>query len=229
MGRDAGQTTTMVDRYLPALDDFALNEVEAKAVEKALKTAKPWDWKPEDEGERLALKRAKDRILAYHLQRHGGNCCYCRTNLNGAGPYMTDREHVLPKGKPVYKPFSYAMWNLAAACKRCNMQFKRKGDAFVVDADDPEKFQDSENYRFVHPNFDAYSEHLIRMTAQVDTKNIVMFIKTVGSEKAVYTHEFFGLDELQIDSFDQAQGSSAEKVETDLAAKVRSLAKQFGQ
>jgi hypothetical protein len=219
----------MVDRYVPALVDFVLDEEETNAVQKALETDKPWDWVSEDVGEQLALKRAKDRILAYHLQRHGGNCCYCRTNLNGAGPYMTDREHVLPKGKPVYKPFSYAMWNLAAACKRCNMQFKRSGDTFVVDADDPAKFQDSENYRFIHPNFDEYGEHLIRFTAQVDTKNIVIFTKAAGSEKAVYTHGFFGLDELQVDSFDKAQGLVTETIETDLAAQVRSLAKQFGQ
>lgn len=219
----------MVDRYLPALVDFTLEDEEDKAIQKALKAAKPWDWVSEDEGERLALKRAKDKMLSYHLRRHGGNCCYCRTNLNGAGPYMTDREHVLPKGMPVYKPFSYAMWNLAAACKRCNMQFKRKGDAFVVDANDPAKFQDSENYRFIHPNFDSYSEHLMRVTAQVDTRNIVMFIKTDGSEKAFYTHEFFGLDKLQVDSFDRAQGVGVESNESDLAVQVRTLAKQFGQ
>lgn len=219
----------MADRYLPALADFALDEEEANAIEKALATATPWDWVAEDGDERQALRRAKDRILAYHLQRHGGNCCYCRTNLNGAGPYMTDREHVLPKGKPVYKPFSYAMWNLAAACKRCNMQFKRRGDAFVIDTDDPTKFQNSENYRFVHPNFDAYGEHLTRVTAQVDTKNLVMFIATNGSEKAVYTREFFGLDELQVDSFDQAQGLAAENAETEIADRVRTLAKHFGQ
>lgn len=219
----------MVDRYLPALADFALDEEEAKAVEKALEAASPWDWVPEDGGGQLALRRAKDRILAYHLQRHGGNCCYCRTNLNGAGPFMTDREHVLPKGKLVYKPFSYALWNLAAACKRCNMQFKRKGDAFVVATDNPAKFQDSETYRFIHPNFDAYGEHLMRVTAQVDTKNIVIFIRTGGSDKADYTREFFGLDELQVDSFDQAQGLVAENADTDLAVQVRTLAKQFGQ
>lgn len=219
----------MVDRYLPALDDFALEDEEAIVVEKALRRAKPWDWVPDDEGEQLALRRAKDRILAYHLRRHGGNCCYCRTNLNGAGPYMTDREHVLPKGKPVYKPFSYAMWNLAAACKRCNMQFKRKGDAFVVDTDDPAKFQNSENYRFIHPNFDAYGEHLIRVTAQVDVKNIVKYMKVGLSDKADYTREFFGLDQLQIDSFDQAQGLVEEAADTDLALQVRTLAKQFGQ
>jgi len=219
----------MVDRYLPALADFALDEEEDNAVEQALKTEKPWDWVPEDAGERLALRAAKDRILAYHLQRHGGNCCYCRTNLNGAGPYMTDREHVLPKGKPVYRQFSYAMWNLAAACKRCNMQFKRKGDAFVFDTDDLAKFQDSENYRFIHPNFDAYDEHLKRMAVQVDTKNIVIFSSVEGSEKAVYTRDFFGLNELQVDSFDQAQGVVVENAETDIAAQVRALAKQFGQ
>lgn len=219
----------MVDRYLPLLADFALDEEEANAVGNALETAKPWDWVPEDGGEQLALRRAKDRILAYHLQRHGGNCCYCRTNLTGAGPYMTDREHVLPKGKLSYRPFSYAMWNLAAACKRCNMQFKRKGDAFVIDTDDPTKFQTSDNYRFIHPNFDAYGEHLTRMTAQVDTRNLVIFIETNGSEKAVYTREFFGLDELQVDSFDEAQGLVAENAETALVAQVRTLAKQFGQ
>ncbi|RVH05165.1 HNH endonuclease [Sinorhizobium meliloti] len=219
----------MVDRYLPALADFELDTDEATAVEKALETEKPWDWTPEDEGELMALKSAKDKILAYHLTRHGGNCCYCRLNLNGAGPYMTDREHILPKGKAIYKQLSYAMWNLAAACKRCNMQFKRSGHAFVVDADDPVRFQDSENYRFVHPNFDVYSEHLIRLEAQVDTKNLVIFVKSAGSEKAAYTHDFFALRELQVDSFDRAQGLDGKVLETELAVKVRDLAKQFDQ
>lgn len=219
----------MADPYLPALEDFELNADEIAAVANALQNDKPWDWKPEDQHELQALKSAKDKILAYHLSRHGGNCCYCRLNLNGAGPYMTDREHVLPKSKPVYKPFSYSMWNLAASCKRCNMQFKRSGDAFVVNPDDPTKFQDRENYRFVHPNFDAYGEHLMRLQAQADTKNIVIFVKMSGSEKATYTHDFFALHELQVDSFDQAQGLETENLETELAIRVRALAKEFDQ
>ncbi len=219
----------MADPYLPALVDFELNADETATVAKALQDDKPWDWKPEDQKELQALKSAKDKILAYHLSRHGGNCCYCRLNLNGAGPYITDREHILPKGKPVYKPFSYSIWNLTAACKRCNMQFKRSGDAFVVDPDDSTKFQDSENYRLVHPNFDAYGKHLIRLQAQADTKNIVIFVKTPGSEKATYTHDFFALHELQVDSFDKAQGLEEENLETELAAKVRALAKEFDQ
>jgi len=223
------QKSAMADPYLPALEDFELNADETAAVAKALEDDKPWDWKPEDQKELQALKSAKDKVLAYHLSRHGGNCCYCRLNLNGAGPYMTDREHILPKGKPVYKPFSYSIWNLAAACKRCNMQFKRSGDDFVVDPDDSTKFQDSENYRFIHPNFDAYGKHLIRLQAQADTNNIVIFVKTPGSEKATYTHDFFALHELQVDSFDKAQGLEEENLETELAAKVRALAKEFDQ
>ncbi len=219
----------MADPYLPALKDFDLDDDEAAAVASALASDEPWNCKPENQDEMAALKSAKDKILAYHLSRHGGNCCYCRLNLNGAGPYMTDREHILPKGKQVYKPFSYSMWNLAAACKRCNMQFKRSGDAFVIDPDDPSKFQDSGNYRFVHPNFDAYSEHLTRLQAQVDTKNIVIFVKTPGSAKAAYTHDFFALHELQVDSFDKAQGLEGESLETELAVKVRTLAKEFKQ
>ena len=226
---DVRPKSAMADPYLPALEDFELNADETATVAKALQDDKPWDWKPEDQKELQALKSAKDKILAYHLSRHGGNCCYCRLNLNGAGPYITDREHILPKGKSVYKPFSYSIWNLAAACKRCNMQFKRSGDAFVVDPDDSTKFQDSENYRLVHPNFDAYGKHLIRLQAQADTKNIVIFVKTPGSEKATYTHDFFALHELQVDSFDKAQGLEEENLETELAAKVRALAKEFDQ
>lgn len=226
---DVRPKIAMADPYLPALEDFELNADETAAVAKALEDDKPWDWKPDDQKVLQSLKSAKDKILAYHLSRHGGNCCYCRLNLNGAGPYMTDREHILPKGKEVYKPFSYSIWNLAAACKRCNMQFKRSGDAFVVDPDDSTRFQDSENYRFVHPNFDAYGKHLIRLQAQADTKNIVIFVKTPGSEKATYTHDFFALHELEVDSFDKAQGLEEENLETELAAKVRALAKEFDQ
>ncbi|WP_085026204.1 HNH endonuclease [Ensifer aridi] len=219
----------MPDPYLPALEDFELSEDEATAIQSALASDDPWGWISENQHENDALKSAKAKILGFHLSRHGGNCCYCRVNLNGAGPYMTDREHILPKGKPVYKPLSYTMWNLAAACKRCNMQFKRSGDAFVVDPDDPSLFQDSANYRFIHPNFDAYGEHLVRFQAQVDTKDIVIFSKASGSAKATYTYDFFALHELQVDSFDRGQGRQIENLETDLAARVRELAKQFGQ
>lgn len=219
----------MADAYQPTLDTFALSEDEAAVVEAALQCADPWDYKPDSNEHAAALKTAKSRILDYHLQRHGWTCCYCRTNLHGAGPFMTDREHVLPKGKPAYKPFSYTMWNLAAACKRCNMQFKKGGDSFVVDATDPTKFESSENYRFVHPNFDRWEDHLTRLAAQVNAMNIVAIIRKPSCHKAAFTYDFFNLHNLEVDTFDQAQGLSVRVEEGDAVAQLHNLASQFGQ
>ena len=163
----------MADPYQPALESFALTENENSAIAGALETDDPWAWKSEDEATRAALKSAKSKILAFHLERHNGHCCYCRVNLAGAGPFMTDREHILPKGQNIFKPYSYTMWNLAAACKRCNMQFKGVRDDFVIDKEDPAALQVSENYKLIHPNFDLYEAHLIRHSAQAGTKSIV--------------------------------------------------------
>lgn len=219
----------MVDPYQPALDAFVLTEDEESVVSAALKTDKPWDWTPEDVQVAVALISVKTRILDYHLQRHSWTCCYCRTNLHGAGPFMTDREHVLPKGNALFRPYSYAIWNLAAACKRCNMQFKRGGNAFVVDGTNPATFQSSENYRFVHPNFDSWEEHLTRLSAQANMKNIVVLLRTAGSAKADYTYDFFHLHDLQIDSFDQAQGLDIHPGDSELGTIVREIASDYGQ
>lgn len=218
----------MADPYQPALGAFALAAEEAAVVTAALAAAKPWDFEPPTAAEVAALKRAKDRILAYHLERHGWTCCYCRTNLRGAGPFMTDREHILPKGKPVYKPFSYALWNLAAACKRCNMQFKKSGDAFVVDKLDPARFESSDNYLFVHPNFDRWEDHLTRLGVQVNGRTLVI-IRRKGTPKADFTHGFFNLHAFEVDSFDRAQGREIPPEESEAAALLRALADEFGQ
>lgn len=219
----------MTDPYLPALAAFALTEDEATAIAAALEADSPWEWKPNDRGAAAAIGDLKTRILAFHLQRHGGTCCYCRTILHGAGPFMTDREHILPKGKAPFKPYSYTMWNLAAACKRCNMQFKRSGDAFVIDPNDATTFQSSANYRFVHPNFDRWEDHLTRYAVQANHKLMVLYVRADGSSKAHYTYEFFGLKDLQIDSFDEVQGIDARGQESDIGSRVRELANRFGQ
>jgi len=218
----------MPDPYIPTLDAFTLHDDEAAAIAAALETDDPWGWKPEDEATAETLKGVKRKILAYHLERHGECCCYCRTYLHGAGPFMTDREHVLPKGKAIFKPYSFTMWNLAGSCKRCNLQFKRSGDGFVIDKADEGQFQSSGNYRFVHPNFDRWEDHLTRVSAQANMKNIVMFVRAAGSPKAEYTYDFFGLHNLQVDSFDEAQGLETPQ-ESELAALVRKLADDFDQ
>lgn len=219
----------MADPYLPALDAFVFSGDEAAVVTEALKSPSPWDFVPSTEGGKTALKSVKAKILDYHLERHSWNCCYCRTNLKGSGPFMTDREHILPKSDAAYKAFSYAVWNLAAACKRCNMQFKKVADDFVVDKTDARKFQYSGNYRFVHPNFDRWSDHLTRHVVQVGEENIVKYTRKSGCDKAAYAYKFFALNELQVDSFDKAQGLGGLPEVSELVAVIRKLAAEFGQ
>ena len=218
----------MADPYEPLLDDFQIDEIESQAIEAALATDDPWGWKPGGELED-AIKAVKNKVRDYHLERHGNTCCYCRTNLAGAGPFMMDREHVLPKGKDAWKRYSFAIWNLGVACKRCNMQFKRRGDDFVIDKADPCQLQESENYRFIHPNFDRWEDHLTRYSAQANAKIIVIYRQTNNSAKSEYASEFFALSQLEIDSFDTGQGADPQPDESELAQRVRDLADLFGQ
>ncbi len=219
---------TMPDPYLPPLAEFAFDPGEIAVIDLALASNKPWDFVPADDADIALLKSAKAKILNLHLQRHGWTCCYCRANLQGAGPFMTDREHILPKGKAAYKLLSYTLWNLAAACKRCNLQFKRSGDGFVINGSDPTALENSDNYRFVHPNFDFWDDHLTRLAVQVNAKNLVKILSK-GSAKAAYAHDFFNLQEFEIDSFDAAQGLENESEESAAIIELRKLAEIFGQ
>ena len=120
----------MVDAYLPALSDFKFSADEEAAIAAAMLEESPWDKVPA--AHKDAMKGAKQRILSYHMARHKQQCCYCRAILQGGGYFMIDREHILPKS--LYKPFTFAPWNLSVSCKRCNMQFKKDCVAFVIDA-----------------------------------------------------------------------------------------------
>ena len=149
----------MPDRYLPALDAFILDENEKNAIAEALATVDPWGWEPGG-AKQQAIAAAKVKIRDYHMARHQSRCCYCRVNLHGAGHFMTDREHLLPKSVPEFRSLSYTMWNLGIACKRCNMEYKKSKTDFVVALGNAAALKDSDNYRFIHPNFDLYREHL---------------------------------------------------------------------
>ncbi|KRW59615.1 hypothetical protein AO726_12485 [Pseudomonas sp. TTU2014-080ASC] len=218
----------MIDRYLPALDEFALTVDEQNAVAAALTTLDPWGWSPGG-AQSKAIASVKAKILSYHLQRHGHKCCYCRVNLYGGGAFMTDREHVLPKSIAGYRPWSYTMWNLGIACKRCNMEYKGSNTDFVVDPDDEAQLMESEGYRFIHPNFDLYREHMSRSSQEANESVIVKYTIVPGSLKGEYTYNYFNLRGLEVNSFDRAQGLQASESLGEAAVETRSLAEFFGQ
>jgi hypothetical protein len=142
---------------------------------------------------------------------------------------MTDREHILPKSDVKFKPFSYTMWNLGLACKRCNMEYKRTKVDFVVNPNDSAQYMDSANYRFIHPNFDLYSEHISRSAVEADENVIVKYTIIPDSHKGAYTYDYFNLRGLEIDTFDRAQGVDVQEQLEEVAMEVRLLATALGR
>lgn len=215
----------MSDAYIPEMTTLALTPDEQNAVTAALAKAKPWDEDNE------LIKSVKTKIRELHLARHGDTCCYCRTILHGAGHFMIDREHILPKGNATYKPYSFATWNLSISCKRCNMQFKGEDDDFVVDKINAASFTSSNNYQILHPNFDPWDEHLVRDAIQLNTKYVVKYALVSANPKGQYTYLYFDLKSLEINSFDEAQGGkcAAPDSESESVAEARRIAAVHGQ
>ena len=217
----------MPDPYTPLLTAFALDAAESAAVAAAMETADPWGWDSGGADEAAALQSAKNKIRAFHLARHGDTCCYCRSILFGGGHFVIDREHILPKGK--YKPYSYTIWNLSASCKRCNMQYKGSDDSFVVNKVDAALFEAAENYTIVHPNFDKWDDHLDRETYQKNSKILVTYRIVGDSAKGLATYQYFDLEGLVTNSFDEAQGKGGIDAMSEAGLETLALAKAFGQ
>ncbi|WP_267226225.1 HNH endonuclease [Dyella silvae] len=206
----------MTDPYLPLLDSFDWSEEEREVIDTALAHDDPWDdGAPELRGIKEQLKLIKKRIQRFHLDRQGSTCCYCRTNLQGGGPFMIDREHILPKSK--FRKLTYTISNLSVSCKRCNLQFKKNRIDFVVDPKTVEaKHDKSDQYLFAHPNFDHLDDLIERLSVQANRKVVVTY-KVSNHPKATFTYEYFNLKELEVDSFQETQGGrSLDEVEQEV-------------
>lgn len=213
----------MSDPYTPALKTFSYTLDQTSAISAAMLKSRPWTVK--DPG----IKSAKDAIRDLHLERQGHTCCYCRLSIHGGGHFMIDREHVLPK--VLYKPYTFEIWNLSVSCKRCNMELKRERDSFVVDKTVNGPFQESANYLIVHPNFDEWEAHLGREMIQLNRSVMTKIVVNGNSAKGRYTFDFFKLQDLTKDNFDQVQNPSrTESVDlTEGALEARALARAAGQ
>ncbi|UID77512.1 hypothetical protein J3U96_12985 [Stenotrophomonas maltophilia] len=65
----------------------------------------------------------------------------------------------------------------------------------------------SARYKFAHPNFDEVEDHIVRVAEQVGKARIVKYVRK-SEDKGQYTYEYFNLSELEIGSYDEAQGAS---------------------
>lgn len=201
----------MTDPLTPLLSSFALSPDEVLAIEAALASTDPWKHEaPNLATHKQCLKVLKDRLVALHLKRQKDKCCYCRKLIGGSGPFMRDREHILPKKK--FKKLTWSVFNLSVACKRCNMSIKGQKTDFVVDLSTIEDdVKNADRYMIVHPNFDKWEDHLEVTHLQTNTGTLVHFKIISGSAKGTFTYEFFKLRELVVENLDGAQGNQSKQ------------------
>jgi hypothetical protein len=148
----------------------------------------------------------KGKIKPYLLALTSHRCCYCRLSMHEWHGLTIDIEHVLPKGAKYYPQFMFELKNLSVSCKRCNMGIKRDDVSFYIAAPgevDPFK---SEHYTFVHPNLDVPDQHLACFSAQFNEMRLVKYYVLRQSPKGNATYEYFKLSEVEVNSFDRAQG-----------------------
>jgi len=195
----------MPDPLLPPLSSFVLTAEEESAINLALSTAKPWKHDSTELKEiRNTLVGLKNRIRDFHLLRQSSKCCYCRMNLYGGGDFIIDREHIVPKEQ--FKILTYVISNLSVACKRCNMQLKKKDISFLINPDSIlAKHAEADQYRFIHPNYEKYSSFIKKISYELDDSTYVKYTK-LDHAKASFTYDYFELRELEVNSFDHAQG-----------------------
>ena len=217
----------MSDPLHPPLTDFAFTAEEEEAVKFALTTSKPWKHEHDDlKGVRAVLVALKHRIRSFHLKRQSSKCCYCRMNLHGGGSFIVDREHIVPKEK--YRDLTYVISNLSVACKRCNMQLKKDDVEFLVSRDTIlTKHGSSDQYRFIHPNFDKYSQFIKKISYEEDDQTYVKYTKS-DHPKAEYTYSYFDLRALEVNSFDQGQGIDTSSVTNLIRERLDQLVSQLG-
>lgn len=191
--------------------DIEFSEEEKKLIEDALTKIKPWN----DE----KTKDVRNKIHSFHLALKKKFCCYCQQNFHGEFKLVIDPEHILPAS--VYPHYSYSIWNLSVACKRCNMLIKKARTDFLNTNHANE--QESEHYFLVHPNFDSYNQHLKKCMVQEGDEILVKY-RIISTDKGDYTFRYFRLSELEIDSFNSAQGIQTAPQDSEAALEVRALA-----
>ncbi|GAQ15691.1 hypothetical protein MODO_3391 [Myroides odoratimimus] len=148
----------------------------------------------------LAIKR---KIKDYYLRIGTSRCCYCKRNLLAEFNMVIDIEHILPK--EAFPQYMFTIENLNVSCKKCNMKIKGSNMDFIVNVNTiTANFRLSNQYYFIHPNFDDYFSN---MKYYVKIKNDKTFTKYKPiTPKGKYSYDYFKLNEFEVNDFNSLQG-----------------------
>lgn len=176
------------------IDQTDIANIQAAISQK--ETIKIWD--------NPLLEDFKRKVKDY-FRSINDECCYCKKNFTGEFNMVIDIEHILPKSR--FEDLMFTIFNLNIVCKRCNMNVKKEKIDFLVDlALAKANPQDPQLYKFIHPNFDIYDQHLNYIVNIDNQKKVIKFLIVGESSKGKFTYDYFRLNELEIDSINQAQG-----------------------
>lgn len=169
----------------------------------------------------------KKKIKPYLRKRTSDCCCYCRLSMHEWHGLTIDPEHVLPKAAEKFPQYSFELKNLSVSCKRCNMGIKNQDTSFYTGAmNEADPFK-SEYYKFIHPNLDMVDDHLRVVSLQINANRMVKYQVVNASAKGKRTYEYFKLQKLELNSFDEAQGltgvSPSESLPPELAEELKAV------
>lgn len=162
----------------------------------------------------------KVKFKKYLLTKTSNCCCYCRRSMHMWHLMTIDIEHVLPKGNEKYSQFTFEIKNLSVSCKRCNMGIKRSDTSFYLGAPEEAGSFKSEHYTFIHPNLDMADDHLRFLSFQFNNKLMIKYQVVNESVKGSATYEYFELQKLELNSFDEAQGLAEASPSESLPYKI---------
>lgn len=167
------------------------------------------------------LKDVKKKIKDYLLMTCN-HCCYCLRPFIGEFRMVIDVEHILPSS--IFRELAFDFSNLTLSCKRCNMKIKKDNVDFVdgnlLKITEYLKSKEhlsryiykcergmtinklnriiysSNNYKFIHPLLDDYSQHLEYISIQLNNKKFSIY--NPKTKKGVYMKDFFKLSDFQV-------------------------------
>lgn len=94
----------------------------------------------------------------HYLVEQSFRCAYCRSIKKESHGLTWDVEHIIPKS--AHSKFIYEPYNLAMACKECNIA-KGNQDVLRVKLKKNQGLPTSTDaYKIIHPHFDTYSDHI---------------------------------------------------------------------
>ncbi|HDT6551090.1 TPA: HNH endonuclease [Serratia marcescens] len=109
-----------------------------------------------DNNDDRSIVDIKKFIKDYYIQAQDYTCPYCKQRIEVNHNSSWDAEHIIPKS--THPKFMFEPLNLCVSCKDCNNEKRDK--PVLVNINRRTLPTNSEDYTFVHPHLDDYSQHI---------------------------------------------------------------------